>query len=381
MSEQLNEFEETHDESRKRIAAIEVSLNDQSVRISEKTTVFLAAQTQALVACDEATAMRDQISAVLAEILAAKTKVTDDQVIVATKSAHIEAAQEHAAKVRGDLDQLLTATQKQASDAEGANARAKSAEEKVTELLANVRASKAAVDVENVAFTAFKSQAETATATLVQLASVAKTTEERVNAYEMQLVEIKLQSDQQLAEITGLLPGATSAGLAHAFDQRRQSFMEPTVMWQRMFLGSVVFLIVLASSAFWHVVVAAASLSYDEIFRLWLARLPVAGAALWLALHSARETALAKRLEEDYGYKSAIAASFQGFHKQMSDLGTQAGPDTPLGRLCTDTLATIASPPGRIYDKHELTVTPADELALMLKNIKIPSDTSPLLKS
>lgn len=381
MSEQLNEFEETHDESRKRIAAIEVSLNDQSVRISEKTTVFLAAQTQALVACVEATAMRDQISAVLAEILAAKTKVTDDQVIVATKSAHIEAAQEHAAKVRGDLDQLLTATQKQASDAEGANARAKSAEEKVTELLANVRASKAAVDVENVAFTAFKSQAETATATLVQLASVAKTTEERVNAYEMQLVEIKLQSDQQLAEITGLLPGATSAGLAHAFDQRRQSFMEPTVMWQRMFLGSVVFLIVLASSAFWHVVVAAASLSYDEIFRLWLARLPVAGAALWLALHSARETALAKRLEEDYGYKSAIAASFQGFHKQMSDLGTQAGPDTPLGRLCTDTLATIASPPGRIYDKHELTVTPADELALMLKNIKIPSDTSPLLKS
>ena len=381
MSEQLNEFEETHDESRKRIAAIEVSLNDQSVRISEKTTVFLAAQTQALVACAEATAMRDQISAVLAEILAAKTKVTDDQVIVATKSAHIEAAQEHAAKVRGDLDQLLTATQKQASDAEGANARAKSAEEKVTELLANVRASKAAVDVENVAFTAFKSQAETATATLVQLASVAKTTEERVNAYEMQLVEIKLQSDQQLAEITGLLPGATSAGLAHAFDQRRQSFMEPTVMWQRMFLGSVVFLIVLASSAFWHVVVAAASLRYDEIFRLWLARLPVAGAALWLALHSARETALAKRLEEDYGYKSAIAASFQGFHKQMSDLGTQAGPDTPLGRLCTDTLATIASPPGRIYDKHELTVTPADELALMLKNIKIPSDTSPLLKS
>jgi len=379
MSELSNE--EIYGAILKRLAATEASLTDQTLQLSKKTADVLATQAQAMAASVDAIAMRDRAAAVLTEILAAKIKVADDQVVVATKSTHIEEAQQHSTKVRGELDQILIATQKQASDAEGASARAKSAEEKVVELLSNVRATKAAVDVENVAFTAFKSQAETATTTLMQLAGAAKTTEERVNAYETQLVELKLQADQQLAEITGLLPGATSAGLAHAFDQRRQSFMKPTVMWQSMFLGSVVFLIVLASSAFWHVVAAPAPLTYDEIFRLWLARLPVAGAALWLALHSARESALAKRLEEDYGYKAAIAASFQGFHKQMSDLGTLAGPDTALGKLCADTLATIASPPGRIYDKHGLTVTPAKELAQMLKNIKNPVEVLPSVKN
>ncbi len=102
---------------------------------------------------------------------------------------------------------------------------------------------------------------------------------------------------------------------------------------------------------------------WDDLARLWVARLPIAGALIWLALHSSRESALAKRLEEDYGYKATIAASFQGFHKQMGDIGNTAPEGSPLAKLCSDTLYTIASPPGRIYDKHRLTITPTGELA------------------
>jgi hypothetical protein len=63
------------------------------------------------------------------------------------------------------------------------------------------------------------------------------------------------------------------------------------------------------------------------------------------------------------GYKAAIAASFQGFHNQMADIGNTAPEGSPLAKLCDDTLATIASPPGRIYEKHRLTITPTGELA------------------
>ena len=56
----------------------------------------------------------------------------------------------------------------------------------------------------------------------------------------------------------------------------------------------------------------------------------------------AREPALAKRLEEDYAYKSATASSFQGFQKQMSEIGTSAEGNTPLAKLCENTLATIS---------------------------------------
>jgi hypothetical protein len=90
-------------------------------------------------------------------------------------------------------------------------------------------------------------------------------------------------------------------------------------------------------------------------------------ALVWLALHSSHESALAKRLEEDYGYKSAVAASFLGFHKQMLEVGGTVANNPPLAKLCGDTLTTIATPPGRIYDKHALSVSPAGELTQAAK--------------
>ena len=41
--------------------------------------------------------------------------------------------------------------------------------------------------------------------------------------------------------------------------------------------------------------------------------------------------------------------------------------DSALAKLCADTLTTIATPPGRIYDKHSLAVTPSDELKDLTK--------------
>jgi hypothetical protein len=126
---------------------------------------------------------------------------------------------------------------------------------------------------------------------------------------------------------------------------------------------------VLAISGLSHIYQSANTLSYDELIRLWLARLPIAAALLWLAIHASRESALAKRLEEDYGYKAAVAASFLGFNKQLSDMTDKTGQNIPLSTLCSDTLATIASPPGRIYDKHQLTITPTDELKSLVKDV------------
>lgn len=56
--------------------------------------------------------------------------------------------------------------------------------------------------------------------------------------------------------------------------------------------------------------------------------------------------ALAKRLEEEYGYKSAIASSFEDLHQQMTQIGGSAEKGGPVERLCVDTLAIIANPPG-----------------------------------
>lgn len=156
---------------------------------------------------------------------------------------------------------------------------------------------------------------------------------------------------------------------AHAFDQRRQSFLKPSTRWQWLFVGSVSALALLALTGLIGAVRDGMPLTYDELLRLWLARLPIAGALIWLALHSSQESALAKRLEEDYGYKAAIAASFQGFQKMMAETAAEVQSNTPLAKLCEDTLATLASSPGRIYEKHKLTVSPSGEIASAAKTI------------
>lgn len=67
----------------------------------------------------EAQSKSAEISTARTDALAAKTKIEADQTVIATKSAHIQDAQEHADRVRANLDRELTAATKHATDAEG----------------------------------------------------------------------------------------------------------------------------------------------------------------------------------------------------------------------------------------------------------------------
>jgi hypothetical protein len=309
------------------------------------------------------------IKAVATQATAAQTKITDEQAVIATKSDHIQGAQIHADKVRGDLDRALTAATQQLTEVEGEAEKAKAAADEASEQLTTARSAAAGIDtVAQEASRALESAQEAADETK-SLAAKASDVEEKIAAYEKRLSELNDACDAQLKTITGLLPGATSAGLAHAFDQRRQTFLNPSTRWQWVFVGSVLALVILAATGLWEVLRDPHALTYQEVLLLWLARMPIAAALVWLALHASHEAALAKRLEEDYGYKAAIAASFQGFNDQMREIGSLASADAPLSVLCRDTLRTVGSPPGRIYDSHKLVVSPADELAGVAQSV------------
>ena len=61
------------------------------------------------------------------QVVAAKTKISDDQAVIATKSEHIQKAQEHADAVRANLDRALTSATQQATSAEAQQAKAQAA--------------------------------------------------------------------------------------------------------------------------------------------------------------------------------------------------------------------------------------------------------------
>ena len=325
-------------------------------------TAALASQQQLDAALADVKTKAVDVATIASRAMAADSQINDAQAVIAKKSEHIEEARKHADTVRVALDTANTSASKQATDAEGHRTRAQSAADEAAKQLAAVRVVKGSADTDATAIAAARELAEKSAAATKSLAEKATSIQERITAYEKQLVELNSQCAAQLDEITRLLPGAASAGLATAWDKRSKTFIQPAKRWQWLFIGSVVSLTAVAAEGLIRTFLTNTILGYDEIYRLWLTRGPVAGALIWLAMYASRESALAKRLEEDYAYKSAAASSFQGFQKQMSEIGASAGANTPLAKLCVDTLTTIGNPPGRIYDKHRLTVSPAEHL-------------------
>jgi hypothetical protein len=309
-----------------------------------------------------------QINDIAAQAAAASAKITTDQAVIVTKSEHIEEAREHATKVRTELDRELTAATQQKTTAEALRAATEIASKDATESLALINSAKSASDTEGAAIALARKSADSSAESLKGLAEKAQQVEAKISDYEIKLFDLGRQSEAKLKEIESLLPGATSTGLAHAFNQRRISFLKPSQNWQRIFVTSILAIVTLTGWTLYHTLkTGVPTMTYDELLRMWLSRLPVMAALVWLALHSSHESALAKRLEEDYGYKAAVATSFLGFHRQMSEVGKEAAENKPLAKLCSDTLDTIAAPPGRIYDKHAMTASPSSELAEALK--------------
>lgn len=339
-----------------------------SIKICGETSKAIAAeatesQKVTVAALADAKTKLDEITNAATQAVAAKTKITDDQAVIATKSAHIEDAQKYADTVRADLDRQLTAAKAQVTATEAEKSKAETAAETTTDLLTEIQTAKTSVESDSTEIAAALKTAVESAAVAKGLADKSVEVEERIAAYEKRLVELDKLCATQLKTIENLLPGATAAGLASSWDERRKTFLKPHNHWQWLFVGSVLAIVVLALTGLIQVYLAKTSPTWDELMLLWLIRLPIAGALVWLALHASHEAALAKRLEEDYGYKATVASCLMGFQKQISEVGKDAAANPSLVKLLDNTLTTIAAPPGRIYDRHKLTTSPSGELA------------------
>ena len=350
--------EEILKEARAALASIKIC-GDTAKAIAAEAT---ESQKATIAALADAKTKLEEITTAATQAVASKTKIADDQAVIATKSDHIQQAQEHADKVRADLDRELTAAKAQVTSAEALKSSTETLSETTAELIKEIQTAKESAETDAAEIVKAKQTAEESATVSKALADKSAIVEARIATYEKRLVELDTLCATQLKTIEDLLPGATAAGLASSFDKRRKSFENPHNRWQWLFVGSVLAIVALAISGFWHVYNAGTPPTYDELFRLWLSRLPVAGALVWLALHASHESALAKRLEEDYGYKATVASCLLGFQKQISEIGKDAVSNESLAKLLNNTLTEIATPPGRIYDKHKMTVSPSAEL-------------------
>ena len=175
------------------------------------------------------------------------------------------------------------------------------------------------------------------------------------------------------AKIEGLLPNATSAGLASAFRNQKARFKIPQIAWLSVFGLSIVGLLwaglqVLNDAS--HVAVAGNTESWDSIFRHLMMKLPIVAPLVWLGIMAGRHYSIAARLQEEYAYKEAVSTAFEGYKREMNHIsGRNKEAASPLIILCENVLSTLALRPGRIYEGKHDDITPLSSVTQGAKEV------------
>lgn len=178
---------------------------------------------------------------------------------------------------------------------------------------------------------------------------------ERISKSEEKMVKLSEDALGLRERVEGLLPGATSAGLASAFKERKESFKKPVETWSRVFIASVVSLLVVAF-------INPVDFKIDQVtlenFHMYiLLRLPFLVPIVWLAIYAAHRHNQALRLEEEYAHKEAISKSFEGYKTQLMEIESDTS-SKAAEHLVNRTLEALGRHPGRIYDAKREDISP-----------------------
>jgi hypothetical protein len=127
-------------------------------------------------------------------------------------------------------------------------------------------------------------------------------------------------------EIEGLIPGATSAGLASAYETMKSSFDTPLKSMSKVFYSSLGLLIcisfILATKEIGgdHWITFVDFNDWDTVLRGLVYKIPFYAPVLWLAYYATKRRSEYQRLQQEYAHKEALAKSYDSYKKQIEDL-------------------------------------------------------------
>ena len=168
-------------------------------------------------------------------------------------------------------------------------------------------------------------------------------TEELKNQMELFLKEQHEKFVVQFREIEGLLPGATSAGLAEAYQVQKLSYKRPIQLWSAIFIIAVTAMASLSISLIYLQSKSAVSQTLNDAFIGLLKDLPFFIPTLWLASYASKQQSQYKRLQQEYAFKETNAKSFHGHKIQIEALTKDGVTDTNLLMQLVAQLVVITS--------------------------------------
>jgi hypothetical protein len=155
-------------------------------------------------------------------------------------------------------------------------------------------------------------------------------TEELKNKFATFLTEQQTKFSTQFKEIESLLPGATSTGLAEAYQKQKNSYTKPIQLWSVIFILSIALMTGLGAYLIYKQLQVTTESTLNSAFISLLKDLPFFIPTLWMAAYASKQQSQYKRLQQEYAFKETNAKSFHGHKMQIEELMKEGGTDTDL---------------------------------------------------
>ncbi len=181
-------------------------------------------------------------------------------------------------------------------------------------------------------------------------------TEELKNRIAAFLSEQQTKFSAQFDEIKSLLPDATSAGLAAAYQQQKESYRKPILLWSTIFFATISIMTGLGIFILWNHFKYSPDNSLNGALISLLKDLPFFIPTIWLAAFASKQQSQYKRLQQEYAFKETNAKSFHGHKEQIERLMKDNGADKELlSQLVAQLVMITAQNPSNTLDNkaHE----------------------------
>lgn len=194
-----------------------------------------------------------------------------------------------------------------------------------------------------------------------------------INQHNQLLIKIN-----DLSEQAGLvLEGSSKAGLAGSFANRRKALQITQIIWSVSFIAGIVGLCTVAYLTTTGMIGLPALVNSEGKIDIGaiIARIFLAGPAVWYTWFAARQYSHTMRLIEDYAFKEASALAFVGYKREMEDDGEM------IKLLRELAIKNFGSSPTRMLNKSEPSSPVHDLVDKALENQGIFDKTIQLLKA
>ncbi len=191
--------------------------------------------------------------------------------------------------------------------------------------------------------------------------------DERLSQLEAYEITQETKHTVLFEKIESLLPGATTAGLATAYKEMKESFDDPISTWNNVFLASLGVMFFATFLSFVHFDGGWSTFKFSfadheglkATLDSLLYKLPLYIPLVWLAIFASKRRSEAQRLQQEYAHKEALAKSYDSFKKQIEEL--EKDDQTMLLKLIESAINTIAHNASETLDGKHGDGTPLHE--------------------